>query len=157
MIAREPWVLQVEQRYKVKECLRQDSRQPMVSEKQLGKRKKYSLFNMSFPWISFWTFRSWKGRVPIPVPSCLQGCKMHFITWETSVQSYCNGLLRPSVFDSQTLALVSTRSRILVSCPCHYTGTAGGYLICQEAACTSDIFWSDAALGNIALGWSPEL
>lgn len=101
---------------------------------------------MGLPWISLWTFLSRTGRVPIPVPSCLQGCKMCFRTWETSVESYWNGLLHPSMLDSQTLALVSTRSRISVSCACRYTGTAGGYLICQEAACTSDIFWNDAAL-----------
>lgn len=87
-----------------------------VSEKQLGKGAKCRVVSMGFPWISLWTSRSWTGRVPVPVPSCLQGSKMRFSTWETSVQSYWNGLLLPSVLDSQTLALISTGSRISVSC-----------------------------------------
>ena len=126
----------------------QGGRKPTVSEKQLGKGAKYSLVSVGFPWISLWISLNWAGRVPIPVPSCLQGSKICFSTWETSVQSCWNGLPLPSMLDSQTLALIGTGSRISVSCSCRYSGTAGEYLICQKAPCRSDIFWNDAASGE---------
>lgn len=61
-------------------------RKPSVSEKRLGKGAKYNFVRMGFPWISLWTSPNWPGRIPIPVPSCLQGSKMWFSIWETSVQ-----------------------------------------------------------------------